>query len=197
MSPYEIGDIKASTPKFNNGTFVDLEDYRRLELSTAQSKRASKRAKLASADAKEEYRRRRLHAVVNADDGGQLEPGQLSRVARDDHVSIMSILENHKMTLERHSASLKNKIDASIVVQNKALPLRFLFTVEGGAEYCRARLKAAFKLWIHGFECAQKTVALSVWKIRIDEQIKIEKHAEYRAQAGRAKLKVIIMEVRK
>ncbi|GMH89449.1 hypothetical protein TrST_g7346 [Triparma strigata] len=194
VSPYEIADIMAMTPNFNPGTFVELDDYRRLQLTTAQSKRASKRANLASAEAKEEYRRRRLHAIVRADD--KLVPNsEIQKIARTDHVSIMSILENHKLTLQQHSASLKNKIDAAMHMQNKALPLRFLFTVEGGAEYCRQRLCDAFKLWIKGFETAQMATALSIWKVKVDEMVKIEKHAEYRAQAGRAKLKVIIREI--
>ena len=194
VSPYELDSIVASMPQFIRGTMVELDDFRKLQLTTAQSKRASKRADLASAEAKEEYRRRRLQAIVTADDK-DLPPAELSKIARRDHTNILSILTNQSNTLKVHSQSLQNKIDASIQVQNKALPLHFLFTIEGGAEYCRARLKAAFQFWIHGFESAQKTVALALWKMAVDSQVRKEKHALYREQAGRRKLKVIINEI--
>jgi len=194
VSPYQIDEIIASTPQYLLGTMIELDDYRRLQLTSAESKRASKRANLASREAKEEYRRRRLNAIVSSDDK-DLPPNELSRLARQDHRSIIGILTNQRNTLDTHALSLKNKIDASIKVQNKALPLRFLFTVEGGAEICRARLREAFGLWIHGFECAQKTVAMALWKMLVDSQVRKEKHAIYRAQAGQRKLKVIINEI--
>jgi hypothetical protein len=68
VSPYQIDDILASTPQYLPGTMVELDDYRRLQLTTAESKMANKRANLASREAKEEYRRRRLNAIVSADD---------------------------------------------------------------------------------------------------------------------------------
>ncbi|GMH56705.1 hypothetical protein TrRE_jg4376, partial [Triparma retinervis] len=194
VSPYQIDDILASTPQYLPGTMVELDDYRRLQLTTAESKMANKRANLASREAKEEYRRRRLNAIVSADDK-DLPPEELSKLARQDHRSIISILTNQRNTLDTHALSLKNKIDANMKVQNKALPLRFLFTVEGGAEICRARLRDCFGLWIHGFESAQKTVAMAMWKMLVDAQVRKEKHAIYRAQAGRRKLKVIIKEI--
>jgi len=190
VSPYELDAFNGQ--EFA-GTMVPLDDYNRLLLSTAQSKRAEKRAGLASAEAKEEYRRRRLHAIVRADDT-YLPEGELHELAEKEN-SILKLLQSHERNLLTHSTSLQNKINASIAVQHKALPLRFLFTVEGGAEFCRKRLQSAFGKWVRGFELAQMTVGMAMFKMNMDEQIRREQSLVYRQQAGRRLLKVIILEI--
>ena len=198
MSPYQIGDAIASAPALVNGTFVPRTEYDRLQMSTAQSKRASKRADVASREAKEEYRLRRLNAIVSSRglSAHQIHDFQaVSDLASKEHRTILKLLNNQESTLERHSHSLQNKIDSSIHLQQSALPLSFLFTVEGGADFCRIRLVEAFNNWIKGFESSQMTVAMAYWKMLVDTQKRKEMQAVYRTQAGSRKLKVILLEI--
>ena len=205
MSPYEFTNDNGHSVN----TVVPLEEYERLLLSTAQSKRASRRANLASQEAKEVGRRRRERSVFTEggeDDneenvygiGNNTSSSSItnSNIAlQDGNENFLKLLQDHERTLTVHSQSLGKKIQNVIAVQHKALPLRFLFTVRGGADYCKLRLRAALGNWIRGFEKAQMTVAVGLLKINMDNIRKEEMTLVYRQQAGRRLLKVIILEI--
>ena len=62
-----------------------------------------------------------------------------------------------------HKEALQQQLLRTIEVQHQALPMRFLFTIPGGAAYCRVRLQRAFSSWIRVFEQNQLVVALAMW----------------------------------
>ena len=163
----------------------------------AASKAAAKAVQVSLDEAKAHQKEMRLKSILNADlvddgayaggNGTQADGDELRAAGQRDHSSFMTVLGTELKATVAHKDAIEQQMLSAMELQHQALPMRFLFTIPGGASLCRTRLQRAFARWIAEFERAQVVVALALWRIYVDECKFREETEVYHRDAGSAR----------
>lgn len=112
-----------------------------------------------------EYKRERLREILSSPADASIESmTHLQELdARDSSTTLAALTAERA---ELHAAEQRSRLAmrTHIEAQRDQLPLKFLFTLPGGAAYCRHRMRRALELWVHEFKTNQQRLALLQWK---------------------------------
>jgi len=171
------------------GSMVMKEDIWAARNARATTKAAAKAVSESRVEAKIHQREMRLHAIIRAP---ELPPDEFRVSGVREHESYMTMFESELKSVLAHKNAIQQEMVSMMEVHYQALPLRFLFTIPGGAACCRTRLRRAFAYWIAEFEKNQCVVALALWRIVVDRQRFREATEVYHKDAGGTKLSAIM-----
>lgn len=118
------------------------------------------------------YSRTRLNSVLSS--RGELENYFQQGMTRLGH-SIYNLQTDEKR--------IKRKLYTKVSQERDRLPLKFLFELPNGAEYCRERVQKSMRLWIAEFEYNQQRLSWLQWKAYVELLRYKERNVAYEMQA--------------